>query len=293
MSRIQEILNKAEREGTLRRTRGVGGGDGVAVAAPPVPLPLRPEAEPVERHRVTEDEGADAQPVDAPSGDARLDGHLVAALAPHSLAAEQYRSMRPRIAAAERGRTVRTIVVTSPAKGDGKSITAANLALTMAQEFQQRVLLFDADLRQPTIHRLFGISQAPGVTDLLMGGVALEDALVNIPDHHLMVLPAGATSSYPAELLGSASMRRLLDTVRTRFDRIVLDMPPIAPLADVHIALPNVDGLLMIIRAGITPKPAIERALAGIDHGKVLGLVLNEAGEDPAQRYDGYGYIGA
>jgi Mrp family chromosome partitioning ATPase len=88
-------------------------------------------------------------------------------------------------------------------------------------------------------------------------------------------------------------MRRLLDGLRTRFDRILIDMPPVAPLADVHVVSPVADGLLMVVRAGITPKPAIERALSGLDMAKVLGLVLNGAGEGAADGYgdDGYGYI--
>jgi Mrp family chromosome partitioning ATPase len=86
-------------------------------------------------------------------------------------------------------------------------------------------------------------------------------------------------------------MRRVLDTLRTRFDRILIDMPPVAPLADVAIASSLADGVLMIVRAGVTPKPAIERALSGIDTGKVLGLVLNDAGAgSTSYGYAGYGY---
>jgi Mrp family chromosome partitioning ATPase len=107
------------------------------------------------------------------------------------------------------------------------------------------------------------------------------------------VLPAGVPPSHPAELLGSATMRRLLETLRTRFDRILIDVPPVAPLADLHILAPMVDGLLMIVRAGVTPKPAIERALAGLDLSKVLGLVLNESGGGGTESYsyEGYGYL--
>ncbi len=224
---------------------------------------------------------------------ARLDAHLVAALAPTSLAAEQYRSLRTRIKRAESGRALRAIAITSPNKGDGKSLTAANLALTMAQEFQQRVLLIDCDLRRPSVHTLFGLSEGPGLADVLMNVAELDHALVSLPEHHLTVLPAGAPPSNPAELLGSAAMRRVLDTLRTRFDRILIDVPPVAPLADLHILAPMVDGLLMIVRAGVTPKPAIERALAGLDAAKVLGLVLNESGgsENTYTNYEGYGYI--
>jgi capsular exopolysaccharide synthesis family protein len=232
--------------------------------------------------------------VDARARDGvELDHHLIAALAPASLAAEQYRSLRTRLKQAEQGRALRVVAITSPAKGDGKSLTAANLALTMAQEYQQRVLLVDADLRRPNVHRLFGLSESPGLVDVLLNDAELDHSLVSLPDHHLTILPAGLPPAHPAELLGSAAMRRLLDTLRTRFDRILIDVPPVAPLADLHILTPMLDGLLMIVRAGVTPKPAIERALSGLDASKVLGLVLNEAGTEGAEvyNYEGYGYI--
>jgi len=143
------------------------------------------------------------------------------------------------------------------------------------------------------VHKLFGIQEGQGLSDVLMGAADLNQVLVEVPDYHLTLLPAGSLPSHPAELLGSAAMRRVLDNLRTRFDRILIDMPPIAPLADVQIVAPMADGLLMIVRAGVTPKPAIEQALAGLDMTKVLGLVLNESGGDghDSLAYEGYGYI--
>jgi len=285
MSRIHDILKKAERDGGVHRTRALdadGSSTAAAVAEPPVtPAPSLPARHP--------GASAEAVPVSAEplrSSSAQLDPRLVAAHGSQSFAAEQYRSLRTRVKSAENGRALRAVIITSPNKGDGKSLTAANLALTMAQEFQQRVLLVDADLRRPSIHRLFGITDAPGLSDVLMGGAAIDDALVAVPEHGLTILPSGAVPTHPAELLGSAAMRRVLDTLRTRFDRILIDMPPVAPLADVGIASPMADGILMIVRAGVTPRPAIERALSGLDMTKVLGLVLNDAGDTAA----GYGY---
>jgi protein-tyrosine kinase len=300
MSRIQEILSKAERDGTARRTRGLSDDTGPAAAAVVAPPPRREESRPMPPIWTP----PAAAPSCAPASDAAvvpghfpsavaLDPHLVSALAPQSLAAEQYRSLRTRIKHAENGRPIRAIAVTSPAKGDGKSLTAANLALTMAQEFQQRVLLLDADLRRPSAHRLFGISDTPGLSDVLMGTADLNQALVALPEYHVTMLPAGAPPGHPAELLGSSAMRRVLDALRARFDRILIDLPPVSPLADVHILAPMIDGVLMIVRAGVTPKPAIEEALSGLDGSKVLGLVLNETGsKTPAgYAYEGYGYI--
>ncbi|HEX6463660.1 MAG TPA: CpsD/CapB family tyrosine-protein kinase [Vicinamibacterales bacterium] len=294
MSRIQEILKKAEREGDVHRTRGLAtneppaggrtaspsaGASASAIQTPAAwpPAPAPRDAVPVTKVRQAE---------------GSLEARLVAAHASQSLAAEQFRSLRTRIKAAENGHAQRVIIVTSPNTGDGKSLTAANLALTMAQEFQQRVLLLDADLRRPSIHHMFGINETPGLSDVLMGGSTVEDALVELPEHHLMVLPSGLVPVHPAELLGSAGMRRVIDTLRTRFDRIILDMPPVAPLADVSIASGMVDGILMIVRAGVTPKPAIERALAGLEMSKVLGLVLNDAGASGRYGYDDYDYGG-
>ena len=205
-----------------------------------------------------------------------LDRHLVAAHSPQSLAAEQYRSLRTRVKAAENGHALRTIIITSPNKGDGKSLTAANLALTMAQEYQQRICVVDADLRNPQIHRLFGLPAAPGLADVLAGRASLEEALVTVADHHITVLPAG-NAAHPAELLGTVTMRRMLDTLRSQFDRIVIDAPSAAPLADVGILTPLVDSVLLVVRAGVTSKPAIQDAINSIDQAKLLGVVLNEA----------------
>lgn len=295
MSRIQEILNKAEREGTMRRTRPLGEPH-TSVA----PTPARAASAPRQTSAFDPPHAPWTPTATAPAFDPddisratpTLDGRLVSALAHQSPAAERYRLLRTRIKRAEAGRSVRAIVVTSPAKGDGKSLTAANLALTMAQELHQRVLLLDADLRRPSVAALFGLPEGPGLSDVLMGAADVERALAYLPDQHLTVMPGGAPAAQPAELLGSTAMRRVLDTLRGRFDRIIIDMPPVGPLADVHVVAPLADGLLMVVRAGITPKPAIEQALSGLDMGKVLGLVLNAA-EGATDAYDdaGYGYI--
>ena len=302
MSRIQEILNKAERDGTMRRTRALADPQAATGGAPPPVMPA--VSTPRNGHPPAFDVGSTPwtaaatatalDPIEPSAVTPTLDPRLIAALAPQAPAAERYRLLRTRIKRAENGRNLRAIVITSPAKGDGKSLTAANLALTMAQEFHQRVLVLDADLRRPSIAGLFGIAETPGLSDVLMGLHDLDSALVQLPDQHLTVLPAGAPAAQPAELLGSAAMRRVLDALRSRFDRILIDMPPVAPLADVHVISPQADGLLMVVRAGITPKPAIERALSGLDMAKVLGLVLNAAGEGSRDGYadDGYGYIG-
>jgi non-specific protein-tyrosine kinase len=171
---------------------------------------------------------------------------------------------------------MRTLMVTSPGAGDGKSITAANLALTMAQEFQRRVVLVDADFRGSSVHALFGLEGTPGLADLLAGEATLDEVMVYMPDLRLTVIPAGRTPHFPTELLGSTAMRRAIDALRGRFDRVLFDTPAVVPLADAGTFAPMADGVLMVVRAGLTLRPALNRAIAAFDEDKVVGVVLND-----------------
>lgn len=293
MSRIHDILDKAERDGTARRVRG-----NAALEALDLPESHPPEPGPISVSSVTLREIAPAVTDGAPGlpygtgpvgvreiTGVQLDPLLIAATEPQSFASEEYRSLRTRIAQSTVGRGVRTIAITSAAKGDGKSVSATNLALTIAEEFQRRVVLVDADLRHPRVHQLLGLSDGIGLADVLAGTTELETALVSLPEYNLTILPAGRPPSNPAELLSATSMRQLIDTLRQRYDRIVIDMPPAAPLADVRILTPLVDGVVFIVRAGATTKPAIEHALQAIDRSKLVGLVLNDSTAEAAPGY--------
>src|SRR5262245_44830879 len=176
MNRIQQILSKAERDGTARRVGALEEEEpnvrreSLPPAAPrPREEPLRAREEPKAKARPTFDEQFDSVSYAEPpvaahvSATATLHPVLVAALDPMSEAAEQYRSLRSRITQAENGGAIRTIQITSPGKSDGKTVTALNLALTMAQEFQRRVLVIDADLRNPGVHAQLGLEPGPGL----------------------------------------------------------------------------------------------------------------------------------
>jgi capsular exopolysaccharide synthesis family protein len=169
------------------------------------------------------------------------------------------------------------ILITSPGRGEGKSLTAANLALTMGQDFQSRICLVDADLRHSRLHHLFGLTETPGLADVLEGRATLTDALIALEDHPITLLTAGNIPAHPAELLGSAAMRRTLQTLRSQFDRIIIDAPSAAPLADVGILAPLVDSVVLVVHAGSTTKPAIQEAVSTIGPSKLLGVVLNGA----------------
>ena len=298
MSRIQEILAKAERDGTARRTQASGGGLSAAPlpsAFPPSVIapvdgssaldqasfaatvsPMPPPVTPQMPSAVAAASAATAAQGQGRAATATLHPLLVAAIEPHSEIAERYRSIRARISHREETMPVRTLMVTSPGDGDGKSITAANLALTMAQEFQRRVVLVDADCRGSSVHSLFGLESAPGLSELLSGEATLEEAMIYLPDHRLTVIPAGRTPHFPTELLGSTAMRRIVDTLRGRFDRVLFDTPAVMPLADTGTFAPMADGVVLVVRAGITQRPALDRAIGAFDADKVLGVVLND-----------------
>ena len=297
MSRIQQILEKAERDGAALRTGHAGTVPSLTAVKPLQPagatetavVAAKPSAPAAVIAPASQTVLGAAPPDEAGmiGFTAALNPLLVAGLAPKSLAAEQYRSLRTRLTHAENPGGLRIVLVTSPLKGEGKSVTAANLSLTMAQELQRRVVLVDADLRKPSLQHLFGLPPGPGLSEYLAGAVDLKDAMRFLPDHNLTIITAGAAPINPAELLGSTAMRRMLDHLRARFDRVILDTPPVLPLADVAILAPLVDGSLMVVRAGYTPKPAIENALRAFDASRLLGVVLNESGLEEDYRYEG------
>lgn len=290
MSRIHRALEKADREGLVTWTKGHGD---TAVATPeltPAPPGLRPDP-------VLPDPrpGSWAPRVEEPSWPTpstaepplQLSPLFVASTAPGSSAAEHYRLLRARLERQENGRRKQLLVVTSACVGDGKTTTSANLALTMAQDFGQSVVLVEGDLRRPTLARQFGLADGPGLVDVLVGAVPLQSALVELPGQGLHLLPGGLPTQRSAGLIASAALRRVIDSLRGRFDRIVLDAPP-SSIADTHELARVADGVLFVIRAGVTPREAIEKALEELDGDKVLGIVLNDSqtmGENAGYSY--------
>jgi capsular exopolysaccharide synthesis family protein len=291
MSRMQTILEKAERDGNVARVAMIGDTAGATAlafdptttaapspvitgyagaAAIPAPPLVAPPVEPIAVPAAT-------SPSVRAVTSTGLDRNLVAALKPGAPTAEQYRALRTRLAHTDHGVPIGAVLVTSPGRREGKSLTCANLALTMAQDVQTRICVVDADLRQSRLHTLFGIPDTPGLVDVLTGRAALAESLVRLEDQQIVVLPAGQIAAHPAELLGSTAMRRTIETLRTQFDRVIIDAPAIGPLADVGILSPLVDGLLLVVHAGVTTKPAIQEAVATIGTDKLLGVLLNGA----------------
>lgn len=222
---------------------------------------------------------------------AALDPKLVTALAPRSPAAEAYRMLRTNLQFMGVDRPVRSLVVTSAAPEEGKSLTAANLAVAFAQA-GQRVVLVDADLRRPTLHRTFGLGRLAwgGLTSVLAGALDLQSALTDTGIDGLRVLPSGPIPPNPAEMLGSQRMQALMAALDEHFDLAIYDTPPVLAVADASILAPAVDGTLLVVRAHRIGHPQARRAKEALEavKARVLGVVLD--GVPTGRRGDYYYY---
>ena len=216
--------------------------------------------------------------------------YLVTVTAPDSPVAEEYRKLKSLVVNLTKSDKFKnTIMITSTTKSEGKSITAINLAVTMAQDYDNTVLLVDADLRQPTIHKYLNINPEIGLSDCLRDGAKIGDALIKTGIGKLMVLPSGSTISNPVELLSSNMMKDLIIELKNRYeDRyVIIDTPPILPFAEAHSIGQVVDGVIMVIREGVASPGHIKDALRLLKDINILGIVYNDA---EVNRFDGYYY---
>jgi polysaccharide biosynthesis transport protein len=204
------------------------------------------------------------------------DDRSVVLLAPSSPAAEAFRTLRTNLQFLSVDDPTRTILVTSTKTGEGKSTTAANLAVAAAMS-GARVLLVGADLRKPTVHRLFGISAVNGLSDVLAGRLELEEALRDVGVDELRVLPSGETPPNPVELIASSRMDHLIAQARQAADLVIFDGTPALGVADALALAPRVDGVLLVADAGHTERRGLRAAterLSGVG-ARVLGATLN------------------
>lgn len=222
----------------------------------------------------------------APETAGALNKRRITLLQPESFVAEQFRTLRARLDSLASTRPIRTLAVTSALPGDGKSLAAIGLAVVYSMQPGRRVLLVDCDLRQPAIAASLGLRVDAGLAEVLADGADLEDALVRVEGSELDVLPVRAIPANPSELLSSEGMRKLLETLTGRYDRVILDLPPTLGLPDAKTVSELCDGVVFVVRADVTPEPEIASALDVIDRRRVLGLVMNGAAPI-SSRYEG------
>ncbi len=203
-------------------------------------------------------------------------GSLVAAVSPESLGAEQYRRLAIRLQHLRTQRPLSKLLISSAAPHEGKSLSAANLALTLARPCQQRVLLLEGDLHRPALLARLGAQHGLGLADWLQQRAPLNKCLARWPDLPLWVLPASRATRPPLELLQAQSPARLLSQLDASFDWIVIDSPPLLPLADACHWAQAADGVLMVVRANRTRRSDLELALRQLDRSNWLGVIFND-----------------
>jgi capsular exopolysaccharide synthesis family protein len=232
----------------------------------------------------------EAQFPDARSFDTHVDRHgsytadrlVIGTATPQSI--EQYRRISAVLHLTQMERGTKIVMVASALPGEGKTLTASNVALTLSESYHRSVLLVDADLRRPTIHQVFGIPNVSGLNDGLRPREERKLSIIQ-QSPYLSILTAGRPDPDPMSGLSSERMRQMLMEASARFDWVLLDTPPIGLLPDAHLLSSMVDGIVLVVRAGMTPYGPIRRAIDALGRDRILGVVLNRV----VDRRDEYG----
>lgn len=201
---------------------------------------------------------------------------------------EQFRRLAATLHHAHQANGLRDVMLTSAAPGDGKTLTAVNLALVLAESYRYRVLLIDADLRRPSIPNVIDLGEGCGLSDALTAATEQKLALVPITAR-LTLLPAGRPIANSIEALTSPRMQQILEEAGSRFDWVILDAPPVGPATDARLLAQMVGGTLFVIHAGQTQCPAVQKAVDAIGREQILGVVLNGVDDEGPEAY----YYGA
>jgi capsular exopolysaccharide synthesis family protein len=192
-----------------------------------------------------------------------------------SPAAEAFHLLGVRLRHLRRERALKKVLVTSTIPQEGKSMVAANLACTLAMKTRQKVLLLEGDVRRPTQSRVFGIGSHPGICEWLSGERSVRASILHLEGLGLWILPAGTASNDSLELLKSGRISSMMDELAGWFDWIIIDSPPILPLADTSIWTNLADGILLVTRQGTTEKRQLQKGLEAIEPQKMIGALLN------------------
>lgn len=263
MSRVHDALRRAEQSGVMNPSTVRPTGDVRAAVAP------------------TLDPGTGwgdllSQVQEIPFR-AATDSLLIDVSRPHEAPMEEFRTLRTRLNHMKTLQPIQSIVVTSASPAEGKSLSAANLALAEAHLAGNMTLLADFDFRRPIVHTLFGADRSPGITDYLLGLVPLHQALRKIAGTNLFIMPAGQAVINPLELLNLPSVKDMLERLPTWFSWVILDSPPLLFAADAALLGTFSHGTLLVVRIGHTTIDSVTRAMQSLCNNNVLGIVVNGA----------------
>ncbi len=207
----------------------------------------------------------------------KIDQHVVSFHDPSSPVGEQYKILRTNIQSLKTTKDYKTFLITSAVNGEGKTITSVNLSLAMAHDLNNKsILLIDADMRKGKVSKYLGIHSSPGLSEILKGEAEPDITFVSPSVDNLTIIPAGKVPRNPAELLGSKKMSALLASLKTRFDYIFVDSPPVVPLTDPCLLGAMVDGVIMVIQAGRTQRDVVKQAEHRLQqaHAKTIGCIM-------------------
>jgi capsular exopolysaccharide synthesis family protein len=222
------------------------------------------------------------------------DGRLIGNVSAAAFSTEQYRRLAAAVHHLQGEQGLHRLMVSSAVPREGKTLTIVNLAMTLAESYQRRVLLIDADLRKPSLHEVFGITNTDGLCEVLQFETG-EVQLAQVSER-LWVLPAGSVHGDPVQTLASVGMANLLNDLASQFDWILLDAPPVTVMADTGLLVRLTHAVLLVIGAGSTPYTVVEKAAAELGRENIVGTVLNRIDETPAKRspyYVGFESAGA
>lgn len=216
------------------------------------------------------------------------DASLLDATRPSEAPAEEFRSLRTRLNHLQSLQPIHTLVVTSASPAEGKSFTAANLAIAQAQLEGNLTLLADFDFRRPVVHTLFQVPRSPGITDYLQGKATLEEIIKRVEGTNLCIMPAGEAVLNPLELLNLGDVKSMLDRLPTIFNWVILDTPPLLFAADANLLSTLCHGLVLVVRIGNTTIDSVTRAIGSLCQNNILGIVVN--GANKSELYSKYTY---
>ncbi len=209
---------------------------------------------------------------------------LITLTDPRNPAAEAYRTLRTNLTFTALDNPIETLLVTSSAPDEDKSTVLANLAVTMAQG-ERRTILVDADLRRPSLHEIFGVTNDQGLTSMIVEETTLDNPpLLKVGIKNLSLLPSGPLPPNPAGILGSRKMEQVIAALKERADVVLFDAPPVVAVTDAAVLGTKVDGVLLVVRAGRTRREHAQRAKELLErvHVRIVGAVLNDAPRDVA-----------
>jgi len=189
-----------------------------------------------------------------------IDSRLVTYIDPDSYVTEQFKTLRTNLYSLTPEKQLKSLAITSAHSGEGKTISSANLSFTISLDKEKRVLLIDADLRKPDLHRIFGLPRQPGFSDILQGNIEMNKFFEKPALENLYVIPAGSIMKSPSEVLISSKIRNIIEEMKRNFDYVIFDTPPVLNVTDASILGALCDGVILVVRFEVTPKTIVEEA---------------------------------